>query len=535
MFKVKGVSQGKATAPAVSNANAEQRVQQVSSWLLMPIPALAAFYLNDAGNWWILGLLSLTLGGLAFVSQSLPHSTRDYVLSFCFVGHCILFAAALNGHPWQLDAHMMFFAALAIVSTLGSPSALIFATVLVALHHISFSLLLPSLVYPSGGLSENLQRTVLHAAIVLLESGVLLISLLKSRAADAALLSEQDAAREQAAAAERAEARAIQTQQETERMVAVLGDHLNELAQGKLNCRIDEPFAPEYAKLQSNFNATVDTLKGTIHQVLDATGSINNGATEISRSSDDLSNRTESQAATLEQTAAALEELTVSVKSAAEGAKNVEETMHKARAEAQSSGEIVRTAVSAMGHIEESSAQISRIIGVIDDIAFQTNLLALNAGVEAARAGEAGRGFAVVASEVRGLAQRSADAATEIKSLIAASSGQVEQGVDLVGKAGEAIEKIVERVNHISGLVSDIATGASEQANGLSEINLGVSQLDQVTQQNAAMVEEATAAGHMLRSDAETLARLMERFDLSGGVSAAPQSDAGFDHFKEAV
>ncbi|KIC35150.1 methyl-accepting chemotaxis protein, partial [Leisingera sp. ANG-M7] len=244
----------------------------------------------------------------------------------------------------------------------------------------------------------------------------------------------------------------------------------------------------------------------TVEQVIAAAASIRNGASEISQASDDLSHRTESQAATLEQTAAALDELTASVKSAAEGARSVEATMEDAKQEARNSGEVVQSAVSAMTEIEESSNKISQIISVIDDIAFQTNLLALNAGVEAARAGEAGRGFAVVASEVRALAQRSSDAAMEIKTLISDSSGQVARGVDLVGKAGDALQSIVSQVTHISQLVSGIAEGAAEQSTGLNEINTGVTQLDQVTQQNAAMVEEATAAGHMLKTDAGKLA-----------------------------
>ncbi|KIC17581.1 methyl-accepting chemotaxis protein [Leisingera sp. ANG-Vp] len=310
-------------------------------------------------------------------------------------------------------------------------------------------------------------------------------------------------------------------------VVGKLDDHLARLSNRDLECTIDEAFPEEYEELRQSFNRTVSTLKETIEQVISATGSIHNGATEISTASDDLSNRTESQAATLEETAAALEELTASVKSSAEGARNVETTMEEARQEAESSGKIVRKAVAAMTEIEQSSAKISQIISVIDDIAFQTNLLALNAGVEAARAGEAGKGFAVVASEVRALAQRSADAATEIKTLIGDSSKQVSQGVDLVGETGEALTSIVDRVNNISELVSNIAEGAAEQSTGLSEINTGVSQLDQVTQQNAAMVEQATAAGHMLHTDASKLADLMGRFNIAGvAVSAGNRAPA---------
>jgi methyl-accepting chemotaxis protein len=305
-------------------------------------------------------------------------------------------------------------------------------------------------------------------------------------------------------------------------VVEALSSKLSDLSHGDLTAQITESFPAEYEQLRQDFNSTAQTLSQTVEQVIAAADSIRSGAGEISQASDDLSHRTESQAATLEQTAAALDELTASVKSAAEGARSVEATMEDAKREAETSGEVVQSAVSAMTEIEQSSNQISQIIGVIDDIAFQTNLLALNAGVEAARAGEAGRGFAVVASEVRALAQRSSDAAMEIKTLISSSSGQVERGVELVGKAGEALQSIVSQVNHISELVSGIAEGAAEQSTGLAEINTGVTQLDKVTQQNAAMVEESTAAGQLLKEDATRLTGLVAHFKIPGTRAAAP-------------
>jgi methyl-accepting chemotaxis protein len=514
---------GSPARPIAKAANT-RRIQRVTSWLLVPLPAAAAYFVNGLPLWWAFAALSLVLGAMAWVSRKLPESTRDYLLSFCFIAHCILLTASLSGHAWQLDTHMMFFAALAIVSTLSSPRALIFATVLIALHHISFSVLMPSLVYPGGGIAENLQRTVMHAVIVLLEAGVLLLSMLRSLAADTELKTQQSAAEHQAQAAERAEALAMQSHKNAERVVSIVGDHLRELAAGRLDCKIETSFPEEYAQLQESFNSTVDTLKGTIEQVKDATYRLSKGATDIDQASENLSNRTESQAATLEQSVAALEELTTSVKSSAEGALSVQRTMDDARSEAVSSGGVVKDAVSAMSAIEDSSSQIARNISVIDDIAFQTNLLALNAGVEAARAGEAGKGFAVVAAEVQALAQRSADAATEIKSLISQSSQHVDHGVDLVGQAGEAIEKIVERVEQISDLVSGIATSAAEQSSGLGEINTGMSQLDQVTQQNAAMVEQVSAASHLLHSDSKRLAQLMAHFET--GAAAQTQSAA---------
>ncbi len=310
------------------------------------------------------------------------------------------------------------------------------------------------------------------------------------------------------------EERAAHQAQQTAAVTAI-GNGLARLAQGDLSARITEELTEGYAQLQADFNLTVETLSRTVVDMVDVASSIRNGADEISQASDDLSRRTESQAATLEETAAALDELTASVKSAADGARAVEATTQDAKSEAVKNGSVVNSAVSAMTDIEESSKHIAQIIGVIDDIAFQTNLLALNAGVEAARAGDAGRGFAVVASEVRGLSQRTSEAAMEIKTLISESSKKVDYGVELVGKAGTALSDIVAQVGQISQQVSEIADGAASQSTGLHEINIGMSQLDQVTQQNAAMVEESTAASHMLRGDATKLAELVSNFTVA--------------------
>jgi methyl-accepting chemotaxis protein len=244
------------------------------------------------------------------------------------------------------------------------------------------------------------------------------------------------------------------------------------------------------------------------------TKGVRSGAGEITEASDDLSRRTEQQAASLEETAAALDQITEAVRRSAANAGDARDTVSAAKTGAERSGDVVRDTVTAMTGIEQSSRQIGNIISVIDEIAFQTNLLALNAGVEAARAGDAGRGFAVVATEVRALAQRSADAAREIKHLISASGREVENGVKLVGETGKALERIVAQVIKLDSLVGDIATAAQEQATGLNQVNTAVNQMDQLTQQNAAMVEESTAASHSLAGEAEELARLVGQFRI---------------------
>ncbi|WEX88321.1 methyl-accepting chemotaxis protein [Sinorhizobium garamanticum] len=319
---------------------------------------------------------------------------------------------------------------------------------------------------------------------------------------------------------ERAESGALQRD-----IVARLGNGLSHLASGDLAFRITDEFPGEYAQLKRDFNATMESLEETIRTVNHSVVNIGSGTSEISNAANDLSHRTEQQAASLEETAAALDQLTSQVNASAENAKVAAKSVEVASSDAGRSGEVVQKAIAAMRGIEQSSHEVSRIIGVIDEIAFQTNLLALNAGVEAARAGDAGKGFAVVAQEVRELAQRSANAAKEIKTLINTSAGQVREGVDLVGKAGSALEKIAEQVVQINSLIRQISSSASEQAVGLKEINSAVNQMDQVTQQNAAMVEETTAASMALNDEAGALSALVSRFRVAQQAPAQSSSE----------
>lgn len=313
---------------------------------------------------------------------------------------------------------------------------------------------------------------------------------------------------------------------ELARVVQDLRNGLSRLAEGDLTAPIsssaDDPFPSDYDVLRQSYNVVLDRVSGVIDQVSVIARDVRDSAAEIADASRELSGRAETQAATLEESAAALTELTQSVASTAERASLAQEASFGNRTGAERGAGIVRDAVAAMQGIERGSDQITRIIGVIDDIAFQTNLLALNAGVEAARAGEAGRGFAVVASEVRLLAQRASESAREIKALISDSTQQVGQGSALVRHAGESLAEIVGRANDAASLVADIAMAASEQARGLAEVNSGVSQLDHVTQQNSAVAEETSAAAATLQSRSEELIIALSGFRTNLSNQTAP-------------
>lgn len=322
-----------------------------------------------------------------------------------------------------------------------------------------------------------------------------------------------------------AEAEAIAA---AERMVVgSFGKGMSALAAGDLTYRITNDVPEAYVQLRADFNDAIRSMQETMAGIAQNALAVQGDAREVADAADDLSRRTEHQAATLEETAAALDQITSTVQKTAQGASRANSVVDSTQSGAKTGGDIMLQAVSAMTEIEKSSRQITQIIGVIDEIAFQTNLLALNAGVEAARAGDEGRGFAVVASEVRALAQRSSDAAKEIKMLISESSQQVGAGVKLVDQAGNALQTIIAQVSEISGLVAGIASAAHEQSTALVEVNNAVNQMDQSTQQNAAMVEESTAASRSLDHEAQALAEQVSRFKVDAGHMGKRQDGRG--------
>ncbi|SER53573.1 methyl-accepting chemotaxis protein [Rhizobium sp. NFR03] len=335
---------------------------------------------------------------------------------------------------------------------------------------------------------------------------------LERDAADSRSLNDTDRRQREMTAAD--DARQVQV------AVSALGQALNKLADGQLTVAIDTPFRADLESLRLDFNQAVEKLRNVLSGMRDNSASITANGRQMRSAADDLAKRTEQQAASLEETSAALDQITVTVRTATEKAEEASQMVSRTHANAEESGRIVGEAVAAMARIEDASAEIGKIINVIDEIAFQTNLLALNAGVEAARAGEAGKGFAVVAQEVRELAQRAAGAAKDIKGLVNRSSTEVGTGVRLVQETGDALGRIGTDVEQINEHMRTIVVAAREQSTGLTEINIAIGQLDQMTQQNAAMVEQTNASSHTLAQDAESLSSLIAQFAIGGDAAS---------------
>ncbi|MDR3506476.1 MAG: methyl-accepting chemotaxis protein, partial [Caulobacteraceae bacterium] len=482
------------------------RIVLTLAWLHVPLCAALAGLTGKNGL--VFGAMAATLAGVATLTllSSANRIPGRITLGVAVMGEISLLVAALAGAPMQVDMHMYYFAMLALLTIFCDWRVIVAAAATVAVHHLSLNFLLPQMIYPGGA---NFGRVLLHAVILIVEAATLVWvtqnlnamfavmtksadEAARSQAAAEAALMEAEAAHQngRAAAIERDQTNEA-SQLEQQLVVEALAKGLRRLSSGDLTCRVTEALPARYIGLRDDFNTAAAKLEEAMRDLLANVGAIGGGVGEITQAADDLSRRTEHQAATLEETAAALDQITATVKRTSEGAARANDALRHATGDAERTGAIARQAIAAMSEIEVSAQQISKIIGVIDEIAFQTNLLALNAGVEAARAGEAGRGFAVVAQEVRALAQRSANAADEIKGLITASNQSVAHGGAQVDQTGEALQSIMRQVTEIQAMVGDIAASAHDQASGLMQVNTAINQMDQVTQQNAAMVEQS--------------------------------------------
>lgn len=530
---------------------------------LVPCVLVAAFMVGGNYIWAVsVSLCFLVFGALMARGQRLLTTIGA---ALALMGQAIALNGAFQGHAWQIDSHMLYFALLASLVILRSIPALLFAAAIIALHHASLSVLMPSLIYPTGGLWDNIERTLLHAGIVVLETVALVITVLQLVRLERATqlktnellesLAVSDAARKEAQlsqkqaeeakqdaqqAQERAEATVLQLEaaevtrqsaeiekhkiqknhderdkaksQEQALVVEALRIALRRLGTGDLTARISRSLPKEYDELRDGFNAAVRSLEEMVSEVATRSMQMDAEIHEISMSTNDLALQTEQQAMTLGSTSLALGALTRIVKENADSVDEVNGSSQSAQLSAKQSGEIVSDASVAMQLVMGEAQEIAKIVEVIDAISFQTNLLALNAGVEAARAGDAGRGFAVVASEVRALAQRSAESATDIRTIISRSEEQVAKGSNKISDSVSALEKVVAAVQGITERMELIAGSTQQQSVEISSVNASVGDLGAATQRNAAQFEQTNAACLSLAQNASTLRELTERF-----------------------
>ncbi|SDY26760.1 methyl-accepting chemotaxis protein [Citreimonas salinaria] len=461
-------------------------------------------------------VLSVLVAGAAVVSARLKTGLTDYVLSLALVAQSAIFTATFTGHAWQIDTHMLYFLVLACVSVLGRVGPLLAACGVIAVHHAGFSLLMPALVFPSVTLAENLLRTGLHGVLVLLETGALALSIAQRNTMAARAEAATWDATEEAGRAQAARDDAQRRADETDAAVAVLRAHLSRLADRDLDCPIDSTLPVEFADVGDDFNRAVSQLSEAIGSAQSMARGFAREAEALQSVTGSLSTRSEEQALALSEVNSGIGAVSERLAAAAAQADDAANAASRTRSEAEEGGVVTDRAIAAMNLIESSTSEVAKIMDLIDDIAFQTNLLSLNAGVEAARAGESGRGFAVVASEVRGLAQRTAEAASGVKELIAKSASHVSDGAALVNETGDRLSRIVDQVKAVSGMIETIRDGSQAQSADISSLSQTVADLDGRTQATAGQSEELAAMGMRLRSDAEELAQSMAAFHQVG-------------------
>ncbi len=475
----------------------------------------AAIAFARSGQLVMIGASAGVFAALAFYAFRLGGTLAARVsVTVAVIGQIAVILAAMTGHAWQLDVHMVFFAALAMLTLMTCPTALLVGAGVTAVHHLALTFFWPAMVYPSVDLMENLGRTVLHAIVVIAETGILLTSVMTT------LRQMNERNKEQAVLSETMEALklekiGIEAREKAQAdVVSTLHERLTRIAGGNLDASITHKFDNSYEALRKSFNDAVTSLSGIITSVTSVSSQIEVDSRELAEVSNSVAHSTEKQAGALQGVTDAVEQIAGAMNGAVEKAKSTQERFDNTRTMTSSGAEVVRQAVSAMDEIETSSSQIDHVVTLIEDIAFQTNLLALNAGVEAARAGEAGAGFAIVASEVRELAHRSAEAAQNINGLISQSNGHVSTGVALVRQVGEALEEILGDVNQVSGNVAEISDVSSEQAQSVEQIRGSMQTIGSETQANAARAEEASAATSSLDMAVDRLVNALNGFSV---------------------
>lgn len=490
---------------------------------MIPVPPLVAWAVGNPV--WLAAGLTAALGLLGIVVRNGGGSQARAGSALALVGQAMLLTAALSGHPWQIDSHMVYFAMLAALVILLDLTALIAAAAAIVVQHLGMTLLLPHLVYPSADLVPNLVRSVLHGAIVGVEL-LALIHLVRGQVAQMRRSADEALALSVALDTSRsAEERISAAQAELGGVVDELRIALERLATGDLGAILPAAFPDRFETLRRDWNAAISALGGAMSDVQATTNSIRADTGSIAASAQRLSARTEAQAHALSQVAQRIEAIDTAMAGSAEEARATRTAADATTAEAEAGMTVVDGAIDAMVRIEDSSDRIRNIVAVIDDLSVQTNLLALNAGVEAARAGSAGLGFAVVASEVRTLAQRSSEAAKQIAELIADSANHVQTGANLVRNAGDTLRGMVAAVRQVSERMQAMAGEAGRNAERMADLRHTVSELDVMTQQNAAMFEETSAATSALTGATDDLHRILSRFDHAG-TDQAPKGKA---------
>lgn len=469
----------------------------------------------------VLIVLAALLAIAATLATRIDGDVGASIVGVALAGQGIVFTASFAGHGWQIDSHMSFFVMLAVVAALRSIPALMATAAVIAVHHLSFGLLMPALVFPSVDLIVNLERVALHAVIVVLEVTFLTMAILSQHREDLAKrTARQDAldagelAREAARESQELRQQALQAQAAAQAVTAMLARNLNAMANQDLSARIDGDVAPEYAQLAGDYNMALDNVSQALSQAIEMVSDVETEAQASARMTDSIAVELEGQAIQVSGAATAIRTLTDSLEITANDITTVRDRAQSAANMATQGGEIVRNAVAAMSEIKDSSAKIEQIIAVIEEISFQTNLLALNAGVEAARAGQAGAGFAVVASEVRALSHRTSEAANQVKSLICSSVSQVANGAEMVDRAGAALDEIERSIADASSRVSDLTGRATEQSSAVHDVSQSLAQIETVIQSCAEKTEEISALGVQIVRGTEGLQRRLNTFEI---------------------
>jgi methyl-accepting chemotaxis protein len=496
-------------------------------WVHVPLIAAICLARNEAWHLPTLSTVSFAVLTQLTVWRADGNLTARIVPGVALMASISVLVAVLNGNRLQVDLHMYYFAGIAILVGYCDWRAVASASAFVAAHHFLLNFFLPQAIYPGG---SDLERFLLHAAVLIAETSALIwisytmehiFNALSNEAAQTALAladanASSDAARVANAAAEleRAQSEAARGLHAAERtkMVSELGKALYHMANGNLMHRLSNEFTDDFEAIQKDFNSAASALERAIRSVVTKADVIRTTSNEVKAAAEDVTRESEQQVADLQESAVALSAMTSQIAHAVKRSDEAIAIISTAKSSAQKSGEVVRTAVSAMSEIEDAAKQIGQIIGVIDDIAFQTNLLALNAGVEAARAGDAGRGFALVASEVRGLAQRSANAARDIKKLVSNSTQQVERGVQLVGQTGHSLASIIQHVDNIALVVADMASTVRDQSSGVEAMNQTIGHVVAITKHNNTLLQQSTASSRGMALESEDLSQLANQF-----------------------